>query len=210
MKIHRNDIGIIRAVNPAMVGGPWIAGGAVVKWINGQEATPSDIDVFFHNEHQFLNTCFHMETLGYRQIYDTPNAKTYRMTGTHTDSGDPLVLIGDEILQLKASLRYIGPQVQLIKKRYFSSANEVIESFDLTCCQFATDGNQIVRGKDAVKDMRDKTLHVNKWTPGILKRIAKYYAYGYTPDKETISRLLDQETTMTMDFAGISEYDNAF
>lgn len=79
-----------------------------------------------------------------------------------------------------------GIEVQFISFK-IGDPQEVISTFDFTCCQVATNGDWIVQSEDAIKDIHNKKL---RWTKKALQepvnllsrfwRIQKYLKKGYT------------------------------
>ena len=51
ISIPRVDRRVLNLVNPNIENGPWIAGGSVIRWMQGLSMNSfSDIDVFFHDQ----------------------------------------------------------------------------------------------------------------------------------------------------------------
>ena len=192
MKIHPRDKFIVDDINPSMEHGPWIAGGAVLKWSKGQNVDRGDIDVFCKDHFQQKVVTKYLTSMNkYTTSFTSDNAITFS--------------VGE------------GPQkVQVIKCAYFESPLDVIDNFDLTLCQFITDGIDTLTGKRTVGDVNGKLINVHKLNRNsIIKRIMKYANYGYSLTDETIEILeknadeIKWEYDMTS-FDGSCEYDNAF
>lgn len=77
------------------------------------------------------------------------------------------------------------PKLQLIKLAWFDSPEAVIDGFDLTCCQFATDGKDLYFNPQAMNDVKEKRLRLHKTNSSLttLERLIKYGNRGYTADK---------------------------
>ena len=166
------DYGLILSEN-----GPWAAGGAVLNWFQNKP-TNSDIDIWFNDNEQFeffkkeiedtlTGKKLYTSIAAFNKIY-TANAITYVITRD------------DRIVKL-----------QLIRKNFFNSPEELVSTFDITVCQIATDGKKIWYGKHFAEDLKTKTLRFTKFDPASARRYIKYTAYGYYPSNETIEALLN-------------------
>jgi hypothetical protein len=189
MRVHPDDKQMVfDIIRPDINNGPWIAGGAVMLWAQGKPVDISDIDVFFKDEQQYLMLANLLNSMDFTCVYRTENADTWR--------------------------KYVGGKnnqiVQLIKKCYFESAEDVIGRFDLSVCQFVTDGITTITGKTAVSDLKNKTFSLVKPNPDIIKRVVKYATYGYTPNDDVIDYLKENKDKINHDFKGSHEYDAAF
>jgi hypothetical protein len=189
--VHDDDRSIVDIIEPDMEVGPWIAGGAVLNWFNNESIGSSDIDVFFNSQLQFDQAFGRLMAAKSNMVYNSDNAVTLHI---HTSNG-----------QMK--------RIQLIRKNWFQTAKEVIDRFDITVCQLATDGNQILLGEytaEHIKQKRleftDKPVHAD-----IVKRLVKYVTYGYTPNPALMQSILDNESNFNWSFNGTeADYDAAF
>lgn len=150
-------------IKPEILTGPWIAGGAVLKWIKG-EYVQSDVDVFFSSRMQFDIVLDMLKCRGYSVSFNSDNAVTLSS--------------------------FSVPKVQLIK-RVHSSCEDLFSTFDITVCQFATDGKVVVSTQEAIDHLNSRTLHFRNVKKSSLQRLLKYQSYGFTPDEDTI-RLFDE------------------
>ncbi len=103
-------------------------------------------------------------------------------------------------------------KVQLIRKNYFKSALDVIDHFDFTICQLATDGYEVVSGAKTFEHIKEKRIEpVRETNRGIVKRLIKYISYGYKPDPRLVSNIIDNPQEYDWMFNNIDEnYENAF
>lgn len=143
----------------------WIAGGAVRSMVAGLPLT-SDVDFFFKSEAAYL---------AFVRDFGGDNVTKSNFHSTFT--------------------RRIGEKDYLIQAvciRYFDSAEDVIDSFDYTICQFALDGNDIVVGPYSLWDLARKRLVVHKVTYGAasVRRMLKYAKQGFTACQGCITALL--------------------
>jgi hypothetical protein len=188
IQVHRDDKVFIEVIKPDMQHGPWIAGGAVLQWINKMPVGLSDIDVFCKNEQQAREVLKRVSDFGYGSMHKTTNAVTLK--------------------DLSWNSKPKTQMIQIIHCVYFDSPEHILDSFDFSMIQLVTDGIEIVHGPNTLKDIRSKSLRVTKFNgTHFLKRLTKYITYGYTPLEETL-QLLDEE--LVTDFTGATEYDAAF
>jgi len=149
-------------INPK---GPWIAGGSVLRTFLGQPLD-TDIDIFFANAVQF-NACNEKMKEHAILTKDTSFSQTY-----------------DFIIEHKG--QDIRKTIQLVNFVYKDKASEIIDTFDISVCQIAFDGERVVMCDNVIDDVKNKhiTLNVNNiQQPGsTLKRIVKYVSRGYSVD----------------------------
>jgi len=155
--VHRNDINVVKMIDPT-ADGPWIAGGACLKWFDNSPIGDADIDIFCANKNQasILIDKLHSKL---QQVYKTENATTFR--------------------EYKGSKTW---NIQVITKNYYSSLEEVVNSFDITVCEIGTDGDRWILGNQFAKDFHSKTLRMKyPLQDSSVKRLLKYWVYGYRP-----------------------------
>jgi hypothetical protein len=145
--------------------GPWIAGGACLRWYQGLPVQDADIDVFCNSKEQAQTLIDEVRSYGrYSNKFTSDNATTIDYHVKHLG---------------------VSPStwtIQIITKRYYSNMQEVIDNFDLSVCQVATDGTSWALGKHTAKDIREKNLRMSlPLMPDALKRLVKYWTYGYRP-----------------------------
>lgn len=157
--VHPNDLEAVTIVDPKPQG-PWIAGGACLRWYQGQAVGRSDLDIFFANEAQLTETYEHIRSWGRSHVkHQSDNAITLEYNSKHNTWN-----------------------LQLIKKRYYKSIQEVIDNFDITVCQIGTDGKTWTMNPNTAKDIRERNLCMRMpLQPDALKRLTKYWTYGYRP-----------------------------
>lgn len=140
----------------------YIAGGAIRDVLLGKATPTKDFDIFFSDGKDVWPVKQHLEqTLGYTTTYECP-------------LGELLVLKHAEY-----------PDIQLVSKQMYSSAQELIESFPwtVTMCALDVSTGSIVTGPQTVEDIQHKRLRINKLHHVVanLRHMQKYLAYGYTP-----------------------------
>lgn len=157
--------------------GPWIAGGMGRQLaVNPTCQEFADIDVWFSGPTIYEQCMIRLNNTFGNYMYETfssDNAKTYT--------------IGDY-------------KVQLIRRAYYDSLDDVFDSFDFTCCQVAVDQNFKLSGP-GLDDARNNVLKLNKLDlRGFLARYAKYVGYGYVmPNEEFLDIINNEEINYEFD-----------
>lgn len=189
---HMNDQEPINIILPGPEG-PWIAGGACLRWYQGQPVGESDIDIFCRDQQQA------------EQVIE--NIKSYGRFHTKYDSENALTL---EYYTKSNNMPAQRWTLQVIKRRYFKSLKEVIENFDISVCQVGTDGNQWLLGNDTARDIRERNLRmIAPLQPDAAKRLAKYWTYGYRPVDGLVTAIQNNPIGKKM-FQSNEDYENAF
>jgi len=155
--------------------GPWIAGGMGRQIALGQ-SNFADIDIWFNNSTSYEHCMLRLNNTFGNYMYETytsDNAITYT--------------IGDF-------------KVQLIRRAYYASIDDVFANFDFTCCQVAVDKNFYIYGP-GIEDAKNYVLKLNKLdSRGFLARYAKYVGYGYTmPNNEFLDIINNKEINYEFD-----------
>ena len=175
-----------------MMHGPWLAGGSLRKLCINQSINYSDWDIFFKDDKQFKNAVFKVKNdPSSVLIYESKNALTY----TFEPYND--------------SVNYYPLHVQLINRKFYQSVEDLLNDFDFTICQYASDGLTIQLGKTSYIDEKHKILNSNIQCfdrPGFVKRLIKYIVYGYTPTPELLKMI--ENNKQSIDFKTvIDDYD---
>ena len=160
--------------------GPWIAGGAVRKTIQGAPLS-SDFDFFFASQEQADAFSTNVRGMGASLLYDNEKNSTYILPTS-------VVNLDDKSFKLPEM------KIQAICFRYYASAEEVIDSFDFTISQFAYDGESIFMADFALWDLARKRLvpHRISYATSSLRRIIKYANEGFTVCSGGLSEILNQ------------------
>jgi hypothetical protein len=137
--------------------GPWLAGGSIRRTLSSLPLDEGDFDIFFKDEDQY-NTFKPFFTDGPIKLPKSPNSETYSL---HKNDKDY--------------------KIQLINTYYFKSATDLLESFDFTICQFATDLNNVLFNPLSLIDITSRRLVVNKimYPVASMRRVIKYSKQGY-------------------------------
>jgi len=161
---------IIKKLPPfSLIDGPWIGGGAARRLLTGEKFS-ADIDIFFASSGQaeefrtkFLKDW--RDALS-KNPYETRYSSTYFVNmGKLIEHAEPIM-------------------IQFIKRRYYTSINNIIKDFDFPVARIYTDGDNIILPQEALDDLNTLTLRLTgkNWNiKNSLKRLIKYSAYGYTP-----------------------------
>lgn len=207
--VHEKDrhfISYLMSMAPNEGHGMWIAGGTPLSWYRG-EPTNSDIDLFFEDEKTYRQMLSALEkhrsemdsalsdftswisgatlrpksTKGYgvsmSKLIETRNAVTFE---AHSSSRD------EETVR-----RY---HVQLIRRRWYPMVTDLLDDFDITVCQIATNLDAVHTGRHFAEDVANRRLRLHNVTPSTTKRLIKYWVYGYQPDDQLLESLLADDT----------------
>ena len=137
--------------------GPWLAGGAIRRTVLGQ-SLDSDFDYFFYDEAQLRAFADAIVALGGTLEKSTEHHESYRV-----------------LIDGKSRL------VQCIKFKYYETAEQVVESFDYTICQLASDGSRLIVGEHTLWDLGRKRLAIHEITYPVstMRRMLKYTRQGF-------------------------------
>ena len=169
--------------------GAFIAGGFMTSVMQEQKAE-GDIDLFFTGEEPFKET---MKLLA--EPPDEDSAWAFR--GYRLETGDKGILFENG-----KGLRYVKyvhdkrPPIQLIKLVWYESSEHVIDSFDFTVAQFATDGEDLVFNPIGILDLARKrlVLHRMQFPSSTLRRMIKYSKKGYYACPGSLARIAEETT----------------
>lgn len=190
--VHRSDSEPVTLIWPDIQRGPWIAGGACLRWYQGQPVGENDIDVFCANAKQAADII--------------ENIKSYGRYSTKFESENAVTL--DYWSKEDYSKRWT---IQIITKRYFASLEEVLHNFDITVCEVGTAGNEWRLGPFTARDIRERNLRFKfPLQSDALKRLTKYWTYGYRPVEGTIEAIQNNPVAKWQFSAETEDYQNAF
>jgi hypothetical protein len=189
--VNQTDIEAVSLIRPSLDNGPWIAGGACLRWFQGQPVGESDIDVFCSSAKQAADVIEHIKSHGRYSIkYESENAVTL-----HYTSKDSFC---------------VSWTIQIITRRFFHSLKDVIDNFDITVCQVGTAGRDWVLGSHTARDIREKNLRFKlPLQSDAPKRLTKYWTYGYRPVEGTVMAI-QQNPETRWSFSSDEDYQNAF
>jgi hypothetical protein len=189
MTVHSDDQEAVSIIDPNLKTGPWIAGGAALRWYQDMPVGESDIDVFCNNLQQANDLI--KKVKGYSGAFikfESDNATTIRVSPPNSNSWT----------------------IQIIKKRFFNNLKEVIDNFDISVCQIGTCGSDWILGNETAKDIRERNLRMAfPLQPDAPKRLTKYWIYGYRPVPGLIAEIQNNSNTRWK-FTSDEDYHNAF
>lgn len=190
--VHKDDSEPLTLIWPDIERGPWIAGGACLRWYQGLPVGDSDIDVFCANAKQAADVIENIKSYGrYSVKFESENAVTlsYHSKDDYSKNWT----------------------IQIITRRYFSSLEEIISNFDISVCEVGTAGNQWQLGPFTGRDIRERNLRFKiPLQPDAMKRLIKYWAYGYRPVEGTIETIQNNPNAKWQFGAETEDYQNAF
>ncbi len=188
--VHSNDSEPVTVIWPDLERGPWIAGGACLKWYQNQPVGESDIDIFCTGPAQAERVIESIKSYGrYSNKYESDNAVT---------------------LDYSSKDSTMHWTLQVIKRRYFNSLQDVINNFDISVCQIGTAGNDWLLGKNTAADIRLRQLRMNlPLAPDAAKRMIKYWTYGYRPVEGLVDAVINNPLGKK-EFNLNEDYENAF
>lgn len=187
--VHFDDAEPVTIIDPDIKKGPWIAGGACLRWYQGLPVGENDIDIFCRSPKQVQEVIERIKSYGrYSTKHESDNALT--LSYHNKDS------------------KYWT--LQVIKRKHFNDMQEVIDNFDITVCQVGTDGNYWALGNNTAKDIRERNLRMNRpLQPDAAKRLLKYWTYGYRPVEGLLEDIRNNPEA-TKEFLIDGDYENAF
>ena len=189
--VHHNDFEPVSIINPSIEDGPWIAGGAPLRWYQDQPVGDSDIDVFCRSPKQAADIIEKIKSYGRFTVKaESENAVTIDYWKKDNYDGEWTI--------------------QVIVRRFFNRPEEIIKNFDITVCQIVTDGEHWVLGERTARDIREKNLCMDlPLHDDAVKRLTKYWAYGYRPVDGLLDSIINNPTTR-WEFNPNEDYQNAF
>ena len=170
---------VLSAYTPAIKDYGWLAGGAIRRLISGQNLD-SDFDFFFKSKEKFDEF--------YVGIKGDKNLLIKKETKTDTNIKIELDILGE------AGILYKNVIYQLINISYYENAEALINTFDYTLCQIATDGDSLYCGDLTLWDIAGKQIVVNKLTYPVpsMRRLLKYTAQGYYACNGALTKFLQE------------------
>jgi hypothetical protein len=188
--VHDYDTTALKLLPPLnFETGPWVAGGAPMRWLQGQPVGESDIDVFSASAEQAADVIAHLKPLSKSHNFmTTTNAITIKID----------------------SVKWKGV-IQVITRRFFDNPDMLLSEFDISACAIATDGNTFyVNDPNTITDIKNKLIRFRRYTPTSIKRFLKYQSYGFSPLPHQIQEIISSVPD-NYDFSiDQGDYDGAF
>jgi hypothetical protein len=189
--VHRSDLEPVNIIEPDLIAGPWIAGGAPLRWYQDRAVGENDIDVFCRDARQAKAVIDRVKSFNRFHVkHESDNAVTIEYHSHENWSH--------------------SWTIQIITRRYFSSMQEVIDNFDITVCQIGTCGRDWIMAPETARDIRERNLRfIGNLRPDSVKRLTKYWVYGYRPVPGTLESL-QTDPAIKWKFSETGDYENAF
>jgi hypothetical protein len=153
--------------------GPWVAGGICRRLADGETVIGnSDIDIFSPSEKVHEWVCSSIRE--HVRTFERPQWRVVNEFKHPKSNKFELGFMEGEVEEIVT--------FQFVKGRYYASADELLDDFDLTATMFATDGGSLLADDRAPAALAAKTLTLHRTpTRPTAARLAKYCAYGFTP-----------------------------
>lgn len=163
--VHFRDLEPVSIIQPNVTEGPWIAGGAALRWYQNVPVGDTDIDIFCATPKQCYEVIDRIKSYGrYTVKHESENATTLEYYPYDKTSGVD---------------RWI---LQVIKKDFYTDLQAIIDRFDISVCQIGTAGDELVIGEYTARDVRERNLRMSMpLHPDAVKRLTKYWTYGFRP-----------------------------
>lgn len=154
--------------------GQWLAGGYIGSIFAGDK--PKDADFFFNSASLMLDF---IKVLTQAEDAGDSDSPPSRFKGWKLMT--PREKISLEETRFVSLKKHGEPEIQLIKIRWYDSAEHVIDTFDFTAAQFALDGPNVVMSPLAPIDVVRKRLVLHRMTfpSSTIRRMIKYTQKGY-------------------------------
>ena len=155
---------LVQSINPKYKNGPWIAGGAArCLW---QNKPINDVDIWCADNIQIMDLVNRLKSAGAVQSFSTPNAISFDY---HENDR--------------------AWKVQVIVLDRFTSLEKVLDKFDFTCCQIATNGRgHFYMNEQTKEDLDAYRMRAHSFRPdGFVERWAKYTMYGFNMPREELA-----------------------
>lgn len=159
-------------------GTSWLAGGALRGLVDKHDKL-CDFDLFFSNALRAAEVGLDLEVRGFRMIFKCPKGEltTYfkLMEPDFTDM--TIDVAGSQDLK-----------VQLVTKNFYTSAEQMLGTFDIDAARLAYDGKFVYADRAAIRSAkkREVTLHNVTHPNATFKRILKYKDKGFKITNEAV------------------------
>lgn len=191
---HSTDHDILQEILSHRRGSFWIAGGAALSWYRGLPVS-SDIDVFFPNAktYDLMNQSVKKRTLPSTPLWPGIDGSVYSYTASSETSYTALSETENAVTYDVTMPTGKSYKLQLIKRRFYVDAQDLLADFDISVCQIATDLTTVWTGQHFAEDVQNNRLRVvsaNRNTP---KRLVKYWTLGFVPEDSDIDSVLTRD-----------------
>lgn len=177
----------------------WLAGGSLRTLIDPKEKI-CDYDLFFKRQEKDIEGSKYnkvpevrqkLNNLGFKCTFECPEGKLYTYQK-------------EIINMLTEDMESTFIKVQLICEYFYQTPEELLSTFDLSPCLFATDGKFLWTYKYAVRDVKRKVARCHKLTYPVasVKRLIKYSNKGYNVNlaiQDIVSNLIEHRDILASD-----------
>lgn len=182
----------------------WIAGGAIRDTLLNKEY--KDIDIFSNSFTDSIEFIIRNNLLSNSEIIidDTVKSKTVikNLNNIKTNINLYIERPGDFAKYLTSNplykldfLRNDGKLIQVMLQQNYNTPQECINAFDLTICQFAYDGTNLIYFDESINDLKNKIIRLHKlndkgfFYPNF-KRIIRFLNEGYKLHKRSYTDMI--------------------
>jgi hypothetical protein len=176
-----------------------IIAGGFMRSVMQEEKDAKDIDYFFLNA-EALKSMFNL-------LMDPPE-DAWAFKGYKLATEEPyLTGSGNDLRYILFKHEKNLPDIQLIKLVYYDDAEHVIDSFDFTCVQFASDGANIIFNPMALSDIQNKriVLHRMQFPTSTMRRLIKYANKGYYACPGSLSHIAKEMNKLLIEYPYLIE-----
>lgn len=190
----------------ALPPGAFISGGYMNAVMKGNVADATDIDIFFSSSAAFLTT-YDMLT----KPRAGEDASVSLLKGYEPEVSRDILLKDSKTIRFvkfKNPEHAKWPPIQLIKLAWYDNAEHVLDSFDFTIVQFATDGKDLVYNPLGILDLARKkiVLHRMQFPTSTLRRLIKYASKGFYACPGSLARIATETMVTMRDNPGVEQY----
>ena len=193
-------LNVVRLINTTIMplslsAGPMIAGGTARYLFETQEAgfkkvINSDIDLYFASESQFSDFKERLEAYRHQSILTSMTSKEHLQISRWHTTDNAISVTCSYINHYNV---FSGTFVlQLIKKGFYTTPEDIFQTFDFTVACVATDGKEFRFSSEYLEDWAERRLELRRPPdPKSISRLMKYMAYGFTPSPKMVKLLSD-------------------
>lgn len=164
---------ILDDLKGAGVAKPVVAGGCLRDYFLGELSYKTDIDIFFPNEEDYLKAEKWFKDNKCKIVYESGNSIRFRHKKRIFD---------------------------VVKKYYIADPQSLIESFDFTVCQIATDGEKVYHSESFFIDLAKKQLMYtgSPFPANSIWRLSKYLMKGFRICREQTQKVADDHASWAL------------
>jgi hypothetical protein len=163
---------VVPYVSPNRV---WVSGGALRTLYNPGEQV-NDYDLFFTDQSALDHVLTRLQQDGWKKTFECPKKELFTF--------------------YKHNIK-----LQCIAKRFYSDAEDLLNSFDFHVTQQSWDGRDFYIAKEAIRSIKSKKLTVHNITYPVasLNRMMKYRQYGYYVPENTLRDIVQMISSRSFD-----------